>query len=96
MVHMLAALQLAAPALAAAWTALITAFWAAFWALRLGVYAVLVWTAWEHIIEERGASHIRKVRHCKERGSGGAECECGSCLQLGRCCLFDSLASPCP
>lgn len=63
---MLAALQLAAPALAAAWAwslaTLSTLFWGTFWALRLGVYAVLVWTAWENIIEERGTHHANKVR----------------------------------
>ena len=62
---MLPALQAAAPALAAAWawslSALSAAFWGAFWALRLGVYAVLDWTAWENIIKERGVSNTSKV-----------------------------------
>ncbi|KAI7842601.1 hypothetical protein COHA_003705 [Chlorella ohadii] len=57
---------LAAPALAAAWAwslaTLSTLLWGTFWALRLGVYAVLVWTAWENIIEERGTHHANKVR----------------------------------
>lgn len=93
MVHMLAALQLAAPALAAAWAALTAAFWGAFWALRLGVYAVLVWTAWEHIIEERGASHAHKVWQC----SGLALIrECGPCMQLDSCCSSHSVAAPLP
>lgn len=63
---MLAALQAAAPVLATALAWLLptlrAAFWGVFWALRLGVYAVLVWTAWENIIEEQGAPQPSKVQ----------------------------------